>query len=91
MLFLDELPEFDLHTLETLRQPLEAGHVTIARARGAAHLSSQVTLIAAGNPVPLRVLWRFAAPLRLLGTAPCSATAGASPGPSSTASTCTWR
>jgi magnesium chelatase family protein len=50
VLFLDELPEFDLHTLETLRQPLEAGHVTIARARGAATFPSQVTLIAAMNP-----------------------------------------
>ena len=52
VLFLDELPEFDLHTLETLRQPLEAGHVTIARARGAATFPSQVTLVAAMNPCP---------------------------------------
>src|SRR5256884_6785178 len=34
ILFLDELPEFGRHVLETLRQPLESGEVTVARVHG---------------------------------------------------------
>ncbi len=52
VLFLDELPEFGQHTLETLRQPLESGEVTIARASGVISFPARVTLVAAMNPCP---------------------------------------
>ena len=50
VLFLDELPEFGQYTLETLRQPLESGVVTIARASGVVTFPARVTLVAAMNP-----------------------------------------
>ena len=50
VLFLDELPEFGPHVLDTLRQPLEDGTVTIARAGGAARLPAEVQLVGAMNP-----------------------------------------
>jgi magnesium chelatase family protein len=52
VLFLDELPEFGQHTLETLRQPLEDGVVTISRAAGALTFPARVTLVGAMNPCP---------------------------------------
>jgi magnesium chelatase family protein len=50
VLFMDELPEFPRATLEALRQPLEAGHTTVARA--AAHITypARFQLVAAMNP-----------------------------------------
>ncbi len=52
VLFLDELPEFDRRSLETLRQPLEDHQVTISRARGAITFPCNFILIGAMNPCP---------------------------------------
>ena len=52
VLFLDELPEFKKHVLEVLRQPLEDGQVTIARANMTLSFPARFTLIAAMNPCP---------------------------------------
>jgi len=50
VLFLDELPEFQRATLESLRQPLETGDITIARANHHMTYPAQIQLIAAANP-----------------------------------------
>lgn len=50
VLFLDELPEFNSHTLETLRQPMEEGRVTIARVNETATFPARFILVAAMNP-----------------------------------------
>jgi len=52
VLFLDELPEFKRSVLETMRQPLEEGSVTISRAAGTMTFPAQFQLIAAMNPSP---------------------------------------
>lgn len=52
VLFLDELPEFNRRTLEVLRQPLESGTVTIARASQSSTFPAHFILIAALNPCP---------------------------------------
>lgn len=52
VLFLDELPEFARRSLETLRQPLESGRVTISRASGTMDFPCSFMLIAAMNPCP---------------------------------------
>nr|WP_321467662.1 YifB family Mg chelatase-like AAA ATPase [uncultured Desulfobulbus sp.] len=52
VLFLDELPEFKKHVLEVLRQPLEDGTVTIARASTSLSFPARFTLVGAMNPCP---------------------------------------
>ena len=52
VLFLDELPEYDRRVLEALREPLEAGVITIARASARLELPAQFQLVAAMNPCP---------------------------------------
>ena len=52
VLFLDELPEFNRSALESLRQPLESGKVTISRTLRSVTYQSHFMLIAAANPCP---------------------------------------
>lgn len=52
ILFLDELPEFSRYALESLRQPLEEGAITISRVHGSLNLPARFMLIAAMNPCP---------------------------------------
>jgi magnesium chelatase family protein len=52
VLFLDELPEFQRHALEALREPLETGRITISRAARRADFPARFQLIAAMNPCP---------------------------------------
>lgn len=52
MLFLDELPEFGRSAIEVMRQPLEEGAVTIARAAGTFTYPARFMLVASMNPCP---------------------------------------
>ena len=52
VLFLDEAPEFPRAVLDTLRQPLERGKVTIQRASGSATFPCRAQLVLAANPCP---------------------------------------
>ncbi|BCA78283.1 YifB family Mg chelatase-like AAA ATPase [Desulfuromonas sp. AOP6] len=59
ILFLDELPEFKKNVLEMLRQPLEDGHVTIARAATTLSFPATFMLVAAMNPCKCGFLGDF--------------------------------
>jgi magnesium chelatase family protein len=52
VLFLDELPEFPRQALEALREPLETGRITIARAARRSDFPARFQLVAAMNPCP---------------------------------------
>ncbi|MCX8016888.1 MAG: YifB family Mg chelatase-like AAA ATPase [Rhodocyclaceae bacterium] len=52
VLFLDELPEFERRVLEALREPLETGHIHVARAAERAVFPARFQLVAAMNPCP---------------------------------------
>ena len=52
VLFLDELLEYDRHALEALREPLESGMVSVARAAVQAQYPAEFQLVAAMNPCP---------------------------------------
>ncbi len=52
VMFLDELPEFRRDALETLRQPLEDGKITVTRVTGSATYPCKMMIIASMNPCP---------------------------------------
>ncbi len=52
VLFLDEFPEFDKKVIESLREPLEEGSITVSRAKGTFLFPASCTLIASMNPCP---------------------------------------
>jgi magnesium chelatase family protein len=52
VLFLDEAPEFSSRALDALRQPLEAGHVVIARSAGVVRFPASFLMVLAANPCP---------------------------------------
>ncbi|MFI6943517.1 YifB family Mg chelatase-like AAA ATPase [Streptomyces sp. NPDC050418] len=52
VLFLDEAPEFSPKALDSLRQPLESGHVIVARAAGVVRLPARFQMVLAANPCP---------------------------------------
>ncbi len=64
VLFLDELPEFRRDVLEQMRQPLEEGSLTIAKAARALRYPAQITLVAALNPCPCGYLGDTRIPCR---------------------------
>lgn len=52
VLFLDEFPEFDKRVIESLREPLEEGFISVSRAKGTFHFPASCTLVASMNPCP---------------------------------------
>ena len=69
VLFLDEFPEFNRNVLESLRQVIEDHVVTISRAHSSIEFPADFMLVAADEPLPLRLLHRPAQTLQMLGSA----------------------
>jgi len=59
VLFLDELPEFSRRVLESLREPLESGRITISRAAAQRDFPAAFQLVAAMNPCPCGLLGHY--------------------------------
>ena len=59
VLFLDELPEFERHVLEVLREPLESGRICVSRAARQAEFPARFQLVAAMNPCPCGYLGHY--------------------------------
>lgn len=57
VLFLDEAPEFQPRVLQTIREPLETGQITVARARMSTTFPARIQLILAANPCPCGYGW----------------------------------
>lgn len=57
VLFLDELPEFNKHTLEVLRGPLEDRIITVSRLNATLTYPANFMFAASMNPCPCRLLW----------------------------------
>ncbi len=64
VLYLDEMPEFPRSALEALREPLESGHITIARAARRSEFPANFQLIGAMNPCPCGFLGSTLRPCR---------------------------
>lgn len=64
VLFLDELPEFERHVLEVLREPLESGRICVSRAARQAEFPARFQLVAAMNPCPCGHLGHYSARCR---------------------------
>ncbi len=69
VLFLDEFPEFSRSALESLRQPMEDGFVTVARAAKTIRFPAKFTLLGAMNPCPCGNLSNHQKPCRCSGNA----------------------
>lgn len=64
VLFLDELPEFERHVLEVLREPLESGRICVSRAARQAEFPARFQRVAAMNPCPCGYLGHYSARCR---------------------------
>ncbi|RFT25076.1 AAA family ATPase, partial [Gardnerella vaginalis] len=52
VLFMDEAPEFSPRVLQTLREPLESGHIAVSRSKGTTLYPAKFQLVIAANPCP---------------------------------------